>query len=117
MRAIEQAKQLALEMGVSFEKQLAEHLAYGIVVSNDGRFGMARPITRDDPDNLQPTNPDCWLITCIVGKEALPWFLSILPYPLPHFAWRRHYDPSNRLRCYNAASVKRLIQVFNSHEL
>lgn len=111
MRAIEQAKQLALEMGVSFEQELAMHLAYGVVVSNDDRFGMARPVLLAAPDDYHSQNPDCWLITCVVGRDCLPWFMTILPYQLPYFGWRRHYDKTNRFRCYNAAALERLLRV------
>lgn len=108
MRAIQEAKRLALEMGVSFEKELAFHLAHGVVVSNDNRFGMARPILLQSPDEVVD-NPDCWLVTCVVGKDCLPWFWTALPYQLPYIAWRRHHDPTNRLRCYNSTTFQKLL--------
>lgn len=108
MRAINEAKKLAYEMGVAFEYELAMHLQYGVVVSTDDKFGMARPISRDNPDEWASVYTDCWLVTCVVGRGCLPWFFEVLPYPLKWYAWRRHSDPSNRLRCYNASTVERL---------
>jgi len=112
MKPVYEAKKLALELGVCFEKELVTHLSHGIVVSLPDRFIMARPIQLSLGDEvLDPPQPDCWLITCAIGKKCLLWFNDQLPMKLPYMAWRRHNDKSNRFRCYNVRSLERLARI------
>lgn len=85
----------------SFREDLEAHLLYGIVVSNDQLFLMARPVRQDATYEricnpwVSFQNPDCWHLYLYSGhlKEAF----DSAPYPLPFVSFER----KNKLRIYS----------------
>lgn len=108
MQAIQEAKALFQERGLSFEERLGWYLQNGVVISTPERFIMGRMINSQRGDvDWNPDDADCWYVEVAVGKSCLEWFLCQAPIRLPKLAWRRFKDPEERLRCYNTSTFER----------
>jgi hypothetical protein len=83
---------------VSFEADVAEYLANGVVISMPSCFGLARVIKA--PDTGEPA----WFVRMAAGR--LDELLYRLPYYLPKICFCRKND--GRMRCYSLERVIKL---------
>lgn len=94
----------------SFREDLEAHLLNGYVFSTPTAFVMGRPVRHDadpalivDPWHVFPEAEHTgWLVYLAAG--SLREIVSFEPKPLDFFLWERE----NVLRCFYAATVKRL---------
>ena len=85
---------------VSFEADVAEYLAHGVVISTPTCFGLARMI--EGPRTKQPA----WFVRMAVGD--LRELLSRLPYSLPEICFCRGKKGDLRIRSY---PLERMLQL------
>ena len=89
----------------TFKDDLEAHLLYGVVVSNDDLFLMARPVSQGDTYEritnpwVTYADPDCWHLYLYSGhlRDAF----ACAPYPLPFVSFER----KNKLRIYPWVSI------------
>ncbi len=100
--AIQEAAQCYREWmsDVTFEEDVAFHLAHGVVISTPTCFGLARVI--EGPRTNQPA----WFIRMAVGR--LDELLYRLPFCLPEICLCRGKKGDLRIRSY---SLERMMQL------
>jgi hypothetical protein len=92
-----------------FKEHVRDHLANGYLFSTPSLFVMAKAVEIRDPrcairDNPDPRTPDpasriAWYITYARGDLRI--LRSLVPFPLPYIAFRRHRHGRERLRVYS----------------
>jgi hypothetical protein len=105
MLAIDQAKQMYAAKGMNLAEDIGRHLDFGGVVHVEPeRLLLARPMRIERPDKWPaPSEADAWYVTLAIGTRSLVLFLQLMPFFLPHLAWRRAMRGDNRLRVRDTA--------------
>lgn len=108
MNAIDQAKELYAQHGLSLGREIGAFLDTGsVVLSTPDRLLLARPILLERPREWPPAEPaDAWFVRLAIGRGALAWFMQQMPYPLPFLAWRRGFRGDPHLRVHSTQHFK-----------
>jgi hypothetical protein len=111
MNALQEAENIYKEHGLNLGLDIHSYLTHGFVFGNPAALLLGRPIvSADGPAKwLEPDQyhlADCWYVRLAVGKGAMRWFISRMPWFLPKLAWERGFSGKGDIRIYDTNIVQ-----------
>lgn len=112
--ALQQAQELYKAKGMDLATDIHAYMTHGFVFSNPAALLLGRPIISSEGPSkwLEPQDyhlADCWYVKLAIGKTALRWFISRMPWHLPKIAWERGFSGKENLRIYPTETlIKRI---------